>query len=71
VRADRLVATLLLLQARGQLTARELADELEVSLATARRDLGALSTAGVPVYAQPGRGGGWTCSAAPGPTSAD
>jgi predicted DNA-binding transcriptional regulator YafY len=60
VRADRLVATLLLLQARGQLTARELADELEVSLATARRDLEALSTAGVPVYAQPGRGGGWT-----------
>ena len=60
MRADRLVATLLLLQARGQLTARELAAELEVSLATARRDLDALSTAGVPVYAQPGRGGGWT-----------
>jgi predicted DNA-binding transcriptional regulator YafY len=53
------VATLLLLQARGSLTARELANELEVSLATSRRDLEALSTAGVPVYAQPGRGGGW------------
>src|SRR5918999_4424961 len=50
----------LLLQARGRLTARELADELEVSLATARRDLEALSTAGVPVYASPGRGGGWS-----------
>src|SRR3712207_2504539 len=36
-----------------------MAGELEVSLATARRDLAALSTAGVPVYAQPGRGGGW------------
>ena len=59
MRADRLVATLLLLQIRGQLTARELVDELEVSQATARRDLEALSTAGVPVYAQPGRGGGW------------
>ena len=60
MRADRLVATLLLLQARGQLTAHQLADELEVSVATARRDLEALSSAGVPVYAQPGRGGGWT-----------
>ena len=60
MRADHLVATLLLLQARGQLTAHQLADELEVSVATARRDLEALSSAGVPVYAQPGRGGGWT-----------
>jgi predicted DNA-binding transcriptional regulator YafY len=60
MRADRLVATLLLLQSRGQLTARQLAEELETSVATARRDLEALSTAGVPVYSQPGRGGGWT-----------
>lgn len=59
MRADRLVATLLLLQARGRMTAKELAGELEVSTATARRDLEALSAAGVPVYAQPGRGGGW------------
>ncbi len=57
--ADRLVATLLLLQARGRVTAAEVANELEVSVATARRDLAALSVAGVPVYAQPGRGGGW------------
>lgn len=60
MRADRLVATLLLMQARGRVTAGELAVELEVSVATARRDLEALSTAGVPVYPQPGRGGGWT-----------
>ncbi len=59
MRADRLVATLLLLQARGRVSARELAEELEVSVATARRDLEALSTAGIPVYPQPGRGGGW------------
>jgi predicted DNA-binding transcriptional regulator YafY len=59
MRADRLVATLLLLQARGRVTAAELAEALEVSVATARRDLDALSTAGVPVYPQPGRGGGW------------
>jgi len=60
MRADRLVATLLLMQARGRITAAELAEELEVSLATARRDLEALSAAGVPVYPQPGRGGGWS-----------
>lgn len=60
MRADRLVAALLLMQARGRVTAAELAGELEVSVATARRDLEALSAAGVPVYPQPGRGGGWS-----------
>lgn len=59
MRADRLIQLLLLLQGRGQVTAREAADVLEVSVATARRDLEALSSAGVPVYARPGRGGGW------------
>jgi predicted DNA-binding transcriptional regulator YafY len=60
MRADRLVAALLLMQARGRVTAAELAAELEVSVATARRDLEALSAAGIPVYPQPGRGGGWS-----------
>ncbi|MFD4179765.1 helix-turn-helix transcriptional regulator [Rhodococcus sp. NPDC058514] len=60
MRADRLVATLLPMQTRGRVTAAELADELEVSVATARRDLEALSTAGIPVYPQAGRGGGWS-----------
>jgi predicted DNA-binding transcriptional regulator YafY len=60
VRADRLVATLLFLQSRGRVTAAEVADELEVSIRTARRDLEALSIAGIPVYSQPGRGGGWS-----------
>ena len=59
MRADRLVAVLLTLQARGRVTAAQLADELEVSVATARRDLEALSAAGIPVYPQTGRGGGW------------
>jgi predicted DNA-binding transcriptional regulator YafY len=59
VRADRLVAILLLLQRRGQVTAAEVAVELEVSERTARRDLEALSAAGIPVYSQQGRGGGW------------
>jgi predicted DNA-binding transcriptional regulator YafY len=60
VRADRLVATLLVLQARGRVTVAELARELEISERTARRDLEALGMAGVPVYSQPGRGGGWS-----------
>jgi predicted DNA-binding transcriptional regulator YafY len=60
MRADRLVATLLYLQSRGRVTAREVADELEVSVRTARRDLEALSIAGIPVYSQAGRGGGWS-----------
>ena len=59
MRADRLVATLLLLQARGQVTAAEVADELEVSERTARRDLEALGLAGLPIYSVQGRNGGW------------
>ena len=60
MRADRLVATLLILQARDRVSAAQLASELEVSVKTARRDLEALAVAGVPVYAQPGRNGGWS-----------
>ena len=59
MRADRLVAILLLLQQREQVTAAEVAVELEVSERTARRDLDALTMAGVPVYSMQGRGGGW------------
>ncbi|MFJ8230512.1 helix-turn-helix transcriptional regulator [Streptomyces sp. NPDC094448] len=59
VRTDRLVAVLLLLQRREQVTAAEVARELEVSERTARRDLDALAMAGVPVYSVQGRGGGW------------
>ena len=59
MRADRLVALLLMLQRRGRLTAAEAATELEVSERTARRDLEALGMAGLPVYASRGRNGGW------------
>jgi predicted DNA-binding transcriptional regulator YafY len=59
VRADRLVAILMLLQTRGQVTAAEVADELEISERTARRDLDALGMAGLPIYSVQGRGGGW------------
>ena len=59
MRADRLVALLLLLQTRKQVTVPEVARELEISERTARRDLEALGMAGIPVYSRQGRNGGW------------
>jgi predicted DNA-binding transcriptional regulator YafY len=58
VRADRLVSLALLLQARGRMSAHALAAELEVSVRTIYRDIAALNAAGIPVLAEPGRGGG-------------
>ncbi|HAN35260.1 MAG: WYL domain-containing protein, partial [Actinobacteria bacterium] len=59
MRADRLVAILLMLQQRQKVTADEVAEELEISPRTARRDLEALGVAGLPVYSVAGRNGGW------------
>lgn len=58
MRASRLVALLLHLQGRGPATAEELAQELEVSARTIYRDVAALQEAGVPLWTEPGPGGG-------------
>jgi predicted DNA-binding transcriptional regulator YafY len=59
MRADRLLSILLLLQVHRRMTAGELARRLEVSPRTIQRDMEALCTAGVPLYAERGKAGGW------------
>jgi len=59
MRASRLVSIILLLQARGRLTAAQLARELEVSVRTVYRDVESLHTAGIPLYGDAGHRGGY------------
>ncbi len=59
VRAGRLLSILLMLSVRGRVSAAELAAEFEVSLRTVYRDVEALGSAGVPIYATRGRNGGF------------
>jgi predicted DNA-binding transcriptional regulator YafY len=59
MRASRLVSIILLLQARGRMTAAQLAGELEVSVRTVYRDVESLHTAGIPLYGDAGHRGGY------------
>jgi predicted DNA-binding transcriptional regulator YafY len=59
MRASRLLSILTALQARGRITAPELAEACEVSVRTIYRDIDALSAAGIPVYSERGAEGGY------------
>ena len=59
MRADRLIAELMLLQTNGKMSAAVLAKEMEVSPRTIYRDMLALNTAGIPIYADNGSNGGY------------
>ncbi|WP_405114766.1 YafY family protein [Paenibacillus sp. FSL K6-1217] len=59
MRADRLITIIQLLQSRGKISSKELAQTLEVSERTIFRDMEALSFSGIPVLAERGREGGW------------
>ncbi len=59
MRADRLLSLMMLLQTRGKMSARALAEELDVTERTIYRDMEALERAGVPIYTEPGRDGGY------------
>jgi len=59
MRADRVVSMMLLLESRGRMTAKQLAEELSVSRRTVMRDIEALGMAGVPIYSTRGRDGGF------------
>jgi biotin operon repressor len=56
MRASRLLSILILLQARGRITAESLAEEFGVSVRTVYRDVDALGAAGIPVQSDRGPG---------------
>ena len=58
MRASRLLQTLLLLQNRGRMTSRELANELQVTRRTILRDVEAMTEAGLPIIVHRGARGG-------------
>lgn len=58
MKENRYFQMIYLLLEKGQMTAPELADYFEVSIRTIYRDIDILSSAGIPIYATQGKGGG-------------
>jgi len=58
MKTDRLLAIVMILLGRREITAGELAERFEVSIRTIYRDVGVLSTAGIPIEQRQGRNGG-------------
>jgi predicted DNA-binding transcriptional regulator YafY len=59
MRAARLLQVLMLLQEHGRLSARRIAEEMQVSVRTIHRDVEELSASGVPIVAERGAAGGF------------
>ena len=58
MKADRLISILMLLKVHKQLTAKDLAKRLEVSVRTIYRDIESLSSLGIPIFTDRGTNGG-------------
>ena len=58
MRDSRLFRILYYILEKGKVTANELSEKFEVSVRTIYRDIDVISSAGIPIYATQGKGGG-------------